>query len=552
MFSTRLPSAQRLARLPKNISATLFITFFCSLILQACSKKNEVEPGAQVLNISVGASPQSLDPHVATGNPESKILSGLGETLVRLDLQTTTVIPGIAEQWTVSDDGLRYEFNLRKNAKWSNGDPITASDFVFTWQRALAPTVGWQYANDYYFIKGAKAYNLGESDEPASLGVHAIDTHTVIFELETPYPLFLKQLTSERMAPIHKKSIELRGAIDDINTNWTHAGNYVSSGAFYLAEWKINKILVLKKNPYYWNATNVTLDTIRFHPIEPEAAEERAFRSGQIDLIYSGRIPVEKFTYYREKHPDQLVIFPSFASYFYLFNITKPPFDNLKVRQAFAHAIDRESIVKNITKAGEKIGTSLNPYVEFYSEQIQAPQFSIDKAQKFLDEAGYPNGEGFPEVSLLYNSSDMHKKVALAIQQMWKTTLGVNVALENQEWKVYLRTRQSLDYSIARAGSISDIADPSDFIDSYRSNHGMNHTGWSNAEFDTLTLEASSTINQQTRYVLLAKAESILLSELPILPIYQYSDSYLKKEYVKGLQFNALGRINYNDIYIER
>ncbi len=530
---------------------TTYLSVAVLLCVTACEKQTQTNtPPENALNISIGASPQTLDPHLATGTPSSKILAALGESLVDKDLETYKITPGVAERWQISDDGLTYTFFIRANARWSNGDPVTAHDFVFTWQRAMTPSVGWQYATDYYFIEGAKALHTGKQIDKHELGVKALDDHTLVFSLERPYPIFLEQLSSERQMPLHRKSIEAVGDAYDSSTNWTTPDSYVSNGPFVLKKWDINRIIELEKNPYYWDVDSVRLDKIYAHPIESESADERAFRAGQIDLSHAARIPVDKIAVYQRERPEQLRIVSAYGTYFYHLNVNQAPLDNILVRRALAHAIDRQSIVENITKAGEGVATTLNPPVSGYVDLVTPLEYNLDTARQLLADAGYPNGEGFPEFALIYNTSDAHRKVALAIQQMWKVNLGINVRLENQEWKIFLYTRRNQDYAIARAGSISDIGDPQDFLESYRTDHEMNDSGWSNAQFDILVTQASNTVNTDERYALLAEAESILLDQLPIIPIYYYSYSYLINEKVKGVQFNSLSRINFKSIYI--
>ncbi len=534
-----------------------YFTFFAItlyiLALGSCGKKdNDARLNENALHLSIGASPQSIDPHVVTGVPGIKVLAGLGESLVSLNLETQALEPGAATHWELSEDGLVYTFFLRQDALWSNGEPVSASDFVFAWQRGMTPSVGWQYATDFYFIDGAEAYHTGANQDPNSIGVKAVDDYTLKFKLVRPYPLFLKQLTSEIQIPLHKTSLEQHGKFDDVVSNWTNAGNFVSNGPFYLKTWEINKIIVLEKNPHYWDAQSVKLDKIYLYPIETEAAEERSFRSGQIQFAFGDRIPVDKIAVYREKNPENLKIINTFATYFYLLNVTKAPFDDVRVRQALAHAIDRKAIVTNITKAGEEIAVTLNPPAAGHHAHVKPLEYDVNLAKQLLAEAGFPNGENFPTVSLIYNTADVHRKVALAIQQMWKSNLGINVTLENQEWKVFLNTRQNLDFAIARAGSISSLGDPQDFLESFKSGHGMNNTGWGNSEYDKLMTEASATLNLDTRYQLLAQAENILLEEMPLIPLYYYANSYLIHEDVKGHTFNPLSRINYKDIYIDR
>ena len=523
-----------------------------SLVLASCSEnKNLHNSNVQELHISIGAAPQSLDPHVLTGVPELKVLAAISEPLVKLNLDTMTIEPATAESWEISESGLIYTFKIRQTAHWSDGSAVTAHDFVFSWQRALMAAVAWQYATDYYVIKGAEEYHQSADPSPEMLGVTALNDHTLQFELNYPAPLFLSRLSSEIIVPIQRQALLSHGEIDQIQSDWTLAENYISNGPFVLKTWELNKVLIAEKNPYYWDKENVRLEKVHIYPLETESAEERAYRSGQIQVAFGGRIPVNKIATYREQQPNNIKIQPAYGIYNYLINTTKAPFDDARVRQALSHAIDRQAIVDNITKAGEIVATSITPPTPGYSELLPDTQYDLAKAKQLLADAGFPNGEGFPSFSLLYNTSDVHRKIALAIQQMWKINLGIDTTLENQEWKVYLDTRQSKNYDVSRAGSISLLGDPIDFLESYITGHGMNDSGWSNTEYDRLIKAASTELNQAKRSKLLAEAEKILLQEAPTIPIYYYVYSYLVADNVKGLHINPLSRIDYKSIYIE-
>ncbi len=533
-------------------SARLLALGVVLFLISSCSQNEDdkhVDPTS--LHVSLGASPQTLDPHLFSGVPAMHVISALSERLVTLNLDTFEVEPALAEHWEVSEDGLRYEFNLRKDAKWSNGDPVTAQDIVNSFQRAMHPNIGWHFATDFYFIVGAEAFHSGDETDPNTIGVHATDKHTVVFLLERPSPLFLKQLSASNFAPLHKASIEKIGSFFDPATNWTQGGKYVSNGPFMLSSWEINKLIVLTKNPHYRDAASVKLERVLVYPLENELADERAFRSGQVQLVLGGRIPSEKVAGYRKERPNNIVTVNNYATYFYLLNVEHPPLDDVRVRQALAHAIDRHAIVTHITKAGEEVATTLNPPATPNYQQIKKLDYDPELARQLLADAGYPGGEGFPSIPIIYNTAENHRKVALAIQQMWKDNLGIGVSLENQEWKVFLSTRKSHQYAIARAGSISDLGDPLDFLESYKTGHGMNNTGWSNLDYDALVAEAASTIDDEARLRLLTEAENVLLDEMPLIPIYYYAQTFLIADEVKGVKFNALSRFRFQDIYID-
>ncbi len=533
---------------------------FCSLFLSfvgfgvGCSSGDKAQTATgqseplKRLNVS-NAPPQTIDQHQATGTPGLRVIEALTENLVKANYKAGTIEPAMAERWEASADGLKYTFYLRRGLKWSNGAPLTAKDVVYSWRRALAPALGNQYAQNYYAIEGAEAYNRGKDADFSKVGVKALDETTVEFTFRRHDPIFLKRLTESTTAPVHQATVEAHGAFDDPTNTWIRAGNHVGNGPFMLVEWELNKILKVKKNPYYWNASAVWLEEIFFHPAETEMIEERLFRTGVTDLQLGTRVPGIKKAYYEKERPGELIDQPAYATYFYLFNTTKAPFDDINVRRAFTYAIDRQLITDRVTKNNEQPAFALSPSSAQYTPPA-VNMFDPEKAKQFLAEAGYPNGKGFPTVTLTYNTMDTHRKIAIAIQQMWKNVLNVDAVIENQEWKVFLNHRQNLEHQIARAGSLSSLLDPSDFLESYVTGHGMNDTGWSNAKYDALIKKASSEVDNKKRMEFLYQAEAVLIEELPILPLYYYKYNHLISPKVKGVEFNAAAHFDYVPIKI--
>ncbi|HSX85692.1 MAG TPA: peptide ABC transporter substrate-binding protein [Cellvibrio sp.] len=512
--------------------------------------KSDLEKTQQVLRMSIGAFPGTIDPHQVTDMPGLKVVVALMESLLVTDYLTFTQHPAVAESWEELEDGTLYRFTLRENAEWSNGETITAEDFVYAWQRILSPGLGNQFALDYYAIKNAGAFHKGEIDDFTQVGVKALSERLLEFRLEKRDPLFLKRLSDARTAPVHRATVEKFGAIDDPNNPWIRAGNYVGNGPFILKRWELNQIIEVEKNPHYWDAEKITLEKVLFNPADSESIEERLFRSGQIDIAFGGRIPVDKIARYKAEAPDVFFSQPAYATYFYLFNVQKPPFDNVDVRKAFSYAIDKNLITQRITKNGEAIANALSPISEAYKPP-QMQEYNPQLAREHLAKAGFPGGKGFPQVALSYNTAEIHQALAVAIQQMWKKELNVDVVLENQEWKVFLDFRQNLQHDIARAGSSSSFADPVDFLDSLRTGHGLNDTGWSNREYDELVESSNQAATQQERYELLYKAEQILLDQLPLIPIFYYNYSLLKSPQVKGFEFNMVNYPVYKGVYLE-
>lgn len=532
----------------------LLLLIMSFTVLLSCgkgtSKQSDTTELEQVLHLSIGAFPGNIDPHQVTDMPGIKVVAALMESLLVTDYQTFTQHPGVAESWEELEDGTLYRFTLRENAKWSNGETVTAQDFVYAWQRILSPGLGNQFALDYYAIKNASAFHKGEIEDFSEVGVKALSDRLLEFRLERRDPLFLKRMSDARTAPVHKATVEKFGALDDPNNLWIRAGNYVGNGPFILKRWELNQIIEVEKNPHYWDEKNILLQKVLLNPAESESIEERLFRSGQIDIAFGERIPVDKIARYKAEMPEVFFSQPAYATYFYLFNTQKPPFDNVDVRRAFSYAIDKALITQRITKNDEAVANALSPISDAY-QPPQMPAYNPELAREHLAKAGYPGGAGFPRVTLSYNTAELHQALAVAIQQMWKKELNVDVVLENQEWKVFLDFRQHLQHDIARAGSSSSFADPVDFLDSLRTDHGMNDTGWSNAEYDALVESSNLADSQQERYELLYKAEQILLDQLPLVPIFYYNHSFLKAPRVKGFEFNMVNYPVYKGVYLQ-
>ncbi|VUD47402.1 Periplasmic oligopeptide-binding protein [Thalassocella blandensis] len=509
-----------------------------------CGQKTEtnVEKGykTKTLYIANGSEPEFLDPHTSTGSPENNIQLAMFEGLTMKDHKTLKPTPGVAKSWDISEDRTFYTFHLRDNAKWSNGDPVTAQDFVNSWQRILTPSISGDYAYMLFVIKNAEKFYRSEIADFSEVGIKAVDEHTLTVQLNNPTPYFLQLLDHHSFYPVNKKVIEQHGDFYDPLNPWTRPENIVSNGAFKMEVWDVNRAIELVRNEYYWGQDRIHLNRLVFYPIEDKLAEERAFRSGQIHLTFTPQMATEKIAVYREKNPEALHIQPAYSTYYYMFNTTKKPFDDARVRQALAYAVDRKTLVEKVTKGGEVPSYSLIPMdPEGYSPKTLFSD-DIEKAKALLAEAGYPNGEGFPTVEILYNNDEVHKKVALTLQQMWKNALNINVQLFNQEWKVYLSSRKNKTYDIARAGWIADYLDPSNFLEIFFSFSENNHTGWENAEYDQILRDAQSATTDAARFELFERANQILFEEMPLLPLFYYSDVNLVNPTVKNWHDNVM------------
>ena len=530
---------------------TLLIVGF--IALTACSGGDRRVPQGikdGILHMGNGTEPQGIDPHTTTGLPEHHIQQALFEGLVGLDPKTLDPIPGVAERWEISSDGLTYRFYLRRNARWSNGDYITAEDFRWTWWRGLQPALGNEYAYMLYPVKNAEAYATGKLTDFSQVGVRVIDPYTLEVELNEPTPYFMQLLDHQSTYPLPRKVIEKFGSATDRFTAWTRPENIVSNGPFKLTEWKLYKRVSVEKNPYYWDAANVKLNGIVFYPTENTVTEERLFRSQQ--LHKTDVIPLDKILAYRKEHPEQLRVDPYLGSYYYLINVTRPGLNDARVRRALAMTIDRESLIKHVLNNVNFPAYTLTPPGTAGYQPPVLFNFDPEGARKLLAEAGYPNGKGLPKIEILYNTNDAHRKIAVAIQQMWKTNLNIDVTMVNQEWKVYLDNRDTLNYSVARAAWIGDYLDPNTFLNMFITGGGNNDTGWSNAEYDDLILRKIPAMKtHEERMAGFYQAETILLNEMPIIPIYIYSTKYLIHPSVKGMPPNLLDHYLFKQVSLE-
>ena len=505
------------------------------------------QPG-NILRMGNGDDPEDLDPHIVTGALEHNIIMSLLEGLTIEDPQTGKPIPGAAERWEVKDDRI-YTFHLRPNGKWSDGTPVTAEDFRFTYERILTPALGSKYAYMLHIVEGAKDFNEGKQTDFGKVGIKALDPLTLEITLVCPTAYFLQVLNHYSWFPVSKATILKHGAIAARNTGWTKAGNFVGNGAFKLKEWTSAVKIACERNPHYWNAGIVKLEGLEFHPIKDQNTEERMFRAGQLHKTYS--TPVSKVTQYKEKNPELIRFDPFLGTYYYLFNTTRKPFDDPRVRLALSLAVNREEIVEKILRGGQTPAYHLVfPDVAGYTSQNRI-QGGLEEAKKLLAEAGFPEGKGFPAFELLYNTSENHKVVAEVIQQQWNKGLGIQCKLINQEWKVYMESRRTLNYTVARAGWLSDYEDAMSYMDLMFKDGGNNHTGWANAGYEKLVMEAACEANTQVRLEKFQQAEGIVMKELPILPIYFYKSVYLIRPEVKGWYPNKLDHHPYQHVSLE-
>jgi oligopeptide transport system substrate-binding protein len=490
-----------------------------------------------VLRRGNGAEPETIDPHKSTGVPENAIETDLFEGLVTLAADGKQ-IPGVAESWDISDDGTIYTFHLRDDAKWSNGDPVTSADFVYSFQRAVDPKTAADYAPILSPIKNADDIIAGKITDLNQLGVTAPDAKTVVITLNAPTPYLLGLLAHNIAMPVHKATVEKFG------DQWTRPGNIVSNGAFMLKDWVPQSQLTVVKNPNFHDAANVKLDKIIFYPTEDLAEELKRYRAGELDITYD--VPSEQVKWLEANMKDEFHNTPYLGTYYYVINLTRETLGKAPaIRKALSLGVDREILTDKITRAGEIPAYSwVPPNIPGYQQQFldfkgEAKAQRLEEAKKLLVDAGY--GPDKPlKIQLLYNTSENHKKIAVAIASMWKP-LGVQVELVNQEWKVYLETRDKKDFDIARAAWIGDYADPINFLDMFKSDAGArNDAGYNNPKFDELLKTAGATVDPQKRLEILAQAEKVFLDDNAMIPIYHYTTQHMLSPKLAGWEFNIL------------
>jgi len=491
------------------------------------------------------AEPKTLDPALMTGVPEHNLALGLYEGLVTLHPETLQPLPGVAEWWEISKDGLTYTFHIRKGLKWSNGDPLTADDLAWSWSRALSPKTASQYAEMFFSVEGAEAFNADKSESPdfSKVGAKAVDPATFVVKLRSPTPYFLELTAHETLMPVHRATVEKWGA------EWTKPEHFVGNGPFVLAEWNPRASVVMTPNANWWNAGMLRLKKMIVKPIDEVDTLFNEYLAGGVDWIR--QIPARRVEE-AQAHPDYFVQ-PYLTSFFLRVNTKKKPFDDVRVRKAFDMAIDKKEICEKGLKAGQLPATGIVPPSMHGYPELKGLEYDPKKARELLTEAGYPDGKDFPEIELLFNVSESHKRVCEMITAMWREKLGVRVQLLQQEWQAYLQKQQNLDYQIARAGWAGDYADPNTFLDLFVTDRGNNETGWSNKEYDSLVdVEARREQDPAKRMAMLQRAERILcVDAMPIIPIYYYVNQGMIRPRVKGFFENLRDFHPYQYMYVD-
>ncbi|MEJ8547584.1 peptide ABC transporter substrate-binding protein [Brevibacillus borstelensis] len=493
--------------------------------------------GPQLFRANLTSEPSTADPGLAKDATSGAIVRATFDGLTRLD-KDSKPMNSMAADVKISDDRLTYTFTLRE-AKWSNGDPVTAHDFEFAWKRVLDPKLAAEYAYQLYYIKNAEKVHSNKVS-PDQLGVKALDDKTLEVTLENPTPYFLELTAFYTYYPVNKKVVEA-------NPKWAmEAATHVGNGPFKMTAWEHKAKIVLEKNENYWEKDVVKLDKIEFFMIEDDNTALSMFDNGELDWAgqpFNG-LPTDAIPALKEA--GKLVVHPKATMYWYKINTTKPPLNNAKIRKALALAVNRQAIVDNVTQVGQVPTMGMLPQSMILKPDGYFKDNDVETAKKLLEEGMKELGvTKLPAITLSYNTSDRHKKIAEAIQDQWKQALGIDVKLLNKEFKVYLQDLHELNYEIGRMGWNADFNDPINYLEMFREKDtGNNDTGWENSRYKELLIQSAAAKDAETRNKMFAEAEQIFMDEMPIIPLFTDVDVWVQKDKVKGVQVDGLGFVD--------
>jgi oligopeptide transport system substrate-binding protein len=533
------------------LTVCLLSSVLCFLTTACSRRETPVDAGRRTgtLHIGNGAEPATLDPHLVDAYNDMRILAALFEGLCSVDERTSQAVPAAAERWENTPDGLTWTFHLRAGLQWSNGEPLTAGDFVSSWRRALSPRLASPYAYFLFPIRNGEAFNAGKVTDPAALGLAAPDDRTVVITLERPTPYLPLLAANAAWYPVNTRVLDRLGGATDRTTPWQTPANLVCNGPFTLKEWTANARLVVEKNPRYWDAATVRLNTIVFHPIENPDVEERNFRAGQLHLTYA--LPLAKIPAYRAQDPARLRADPFLRTFFIRFNTTKPPFDNPKLRRALALAIDRDTIARTLLHGSfAPAHHFVAPGFPGFASRNRVPA-DFAAARALLAEAGYPGGKGLPPFELQVRNDDVLPRVIEAVQAMWQRELGIEVSIAQLEQKTAIQNQRLMDFTAGANAWTADFADPVSQLEVFLKDSGSNWTGWGDPAYDRALAEAAVTPDQARRFELFQQAEAILLEQAPIAPLIFGARNYLIHPTVKGWESAPVGINQYKKVYLQ-
>ncbi|NDO83153.1 oligopeptide ABC transporter substrate-binding protein OppA [Citrobacter sp. NCU1] len=498
----------------------------------------------QTLVRNNGSEVQSLDPHKIEGVPESNISRDLFEGLLVSDVEGHPSA-GVAEKWENKDFKV-WTFHLRKNAKWSDGTPVTAHDFVYSWQRLANPNTASPYASYLQYGHIANIDDIIAGKKPSTdLGVKAIDDNTFEVTLSEPVPYFYKLLVHPSVSPVPKAAVEKFGE------KWTQPANIVTNGAYKLKDWVVNERIVLERNTNYWDNDKTVINQVTYLPISSEVTDVNRYRSGEIDMTYNN-MPIELFQKLKKEIPNEVRVDPYLCTYYYEINNQKAPFNDVRVRTALKMALDRDIIVNKVKNQGDLPAYSYTPPYTDGAKLVEPEWFKWsqekrnEEAKKLLAEAGFTADKPLT-FDLLYNTSDLHKKLAIAVASIWKKNLGANVKLENQEWKTFLDTRHQGTFDVARAGWCADYNEPTSFLNTMLSDSSNNTAHYKSPAFDKLIGDTLKVTDEAQRTELYTKAEQQLDKDSAIVPVYYYVNARLVKPWVGGYT----GKDPMDNIYVK-
>jgi len=549
--------------LKKKLGSTLILILSTFFVLAGCfgggttkepasndsgKPSDETEETApKVLRLNNSSEPGSLHPGTAQGTHDSWILEHAFEGLTK-KTQEGEIIPGMAEEWETSEDGLTWTFHLRDGIHWSNGEQVTAADFEYAWKYALNPESASTYAYQLYYLEGGQEFNEGKAGED-KVGVTATDEKTLEVKLAQPTPYFLDLTSFYTYYPINQK-------VQEANPEWyQEADTYVSNGAFKLTEWKHKESIKLAKNEHYYEQDKINLDEVHFVIIDDENTAWQMYQAGELDLVYP--LPQDVQGQLMANNDPEFVAGPDLSVYYYNINNNVKPFNNPKVRKALSMAIERQTIVDHVAQGGQPPAYSVVPpgipdvNGDYQENTGKLFEENLDEAKKLLEEGLAEEGmDQIPNFTLTYNTSEGHKAIAEAVQEMWRKNLGIEMTLENVEFQVKLDREKAGDYTISRAGWVGDYVDPMTFMDLWVTDGPYNDADWSNAEYDKLVQTAKTTMDQEVRMKAMHDAEKILMDEMPILPIYFYTKPFTVKPNVTGIYtpINRYPQFIYADI----
>lgn len=508
------------------------------LIIISCNNKTSSDIGS-VLRLNISGEPPTLDWTLATDNTSFHVITNLMDGLTAFD-KDLKPIPAIAKKWNISNNGRRYTFYLRTDVNWTDGAPVTAYDFEYSWKRLLSPATAAEYAYFLYDINNAQEYNSGKIKEFSLVGIKAMDKYTLVIDLKKPTPYFPGIITFMVTFPLRKDVVERHGS------RWTEPENIVINGPFILHKWKHEYKIELRPNKSYY-AAKPHLDKVEMFMIGETSTALTLYETGGLDIV---GIPPIAISHYKDS-PEYRNM-PMLRNNYYGFNVAKPPFNNAKVRRAFSMAIDRSEFPK-ILKGGEVPSTSWIPKgMLAYNPDIGLKN-NPNEAKRLLKEAGYADGKNFPKVTVVFNTGQDNQLIAENLQAQWKRNLNISVELDNQEWKVYLKRLKTDAPAIFRLGWGADFPDPDNFMNLFTTESGNNNTKWSNKRYDKLIELAAIEMDAEKRIKLYNEAQRILCEiDAPIMPIFISAQNVLVKPYVKDYKLNPMDILYLKDVRIER